>query len=226
MRMANIAVLVLVAFGVGLAGCSSSSKDAARDKPLQNRYTLRVNGSVIFSPNGEPLSGGALGRPSCVEAIAGWFDRVDTNHDGVIDRNELLSDARIQFLRMDQDGDGAIYPSELLIFRQSFQTAARRTNNVGGGDPATESNAQTMDQLRAMGYASGAVTMDDRYQKKADVADVSDPVMSADTNLDFKVSMEEFTAQAQDLFKSIDTDHDGKIERIEMLGACPNVGIK
>ena len=106
MRLSAIAVLAVVMFGVGLAGCSSS-KDAARERLLQNRYSLRINGSVIFSPNGEPLSGGTLGHPSCVEAIAGWFDRVDTNHDGIIDRNELLADARIQFLRMDRDGDGA-----------------------------------------------------------------------------------------------------------------------
>ncbi len=220
MRRNGIAVLALMA----LVTACSSSKDAAREKELQNHYFLRVNGAVIFSPNGEPLSGGALGHPSCIEAIASWFDRVDTNHDGFIDRNELLADARIQFLRMDIDGDGAVYPSELLVFRETFQGPARRTNNMGDGKD--EPNKVEMDRLRAMGYASGVVTADDRYKKKEQVADISDPVMSADTNLDFKVTLDEFTAQAQDLYKHIDADHDGKIERMEMMAACPIVSVK
>jgi len=221
MRRNGIVLLVVMAL---MAACSSA-KDAAREKELQNHYFLRVNGAVVYSPNGEPLSGGALGHPSCVEAIAGWFDRVDTNHDGIIDRTELLADARIQFLRMDLDGDGAIYPAELLAFRLSYQGPARRTNNVGA-DNKEDQNSAEMDRLKAMGYSAGIVTADDRYKKNTVVADISDPVMSADTNLDFKVSLDEFTAQAQDLFKRMDIDHDGKVERMEIMMACPSASSK
>ena len=217
-----------MAVALAATGCSSSKeKELAHEKMMANRYSLRVNGGVVYSPNGEPLSGGAMGRLSCVEAIAAWFDRVDANHDGIVDLNELLADARVQFARMDLDNDGAIYPSELLTFRSTYQGPARRTNNVGVPDSPAEVNAGEMARLKAMGYAAGIVTADDPYKKKYEaVADVSDPVMSADTNLDFKVTLDEFVAQAKDLYKRIDADHDGKVERFEMMTACPSGNAK
>src|SRR5690348_74980 len=49
-------------------------------------------GSVrLYSPAGEPLNGGALGEPSCADALSAWFERVDSDHGGTIDRGEFLA---------------------------------------------------------------------------------------------------------------------------------------
>ena len=43
---------------------------------------------IIYSPNGEPLTGGPLGHPSCEEVLARWFDRLDVDRRGTIDRDQ------------------------------------------------------------------------------------------------------------------------------------------
>jgi EF hand len=199
-----------------LTACSSSSKDAAKDKLTRDLYTLRVSGAIVYSPNGEPLSGGSLGHLTCVQAISAWFDRVDANHRGFLDKDQVLADSRIQFLRMDLDGDGAIYPAELKVFREPFQTATRRTNNLS---PDSEINRAEEKRVNSEGPSG----FDDKAKRKVvvDVTDLSDPVMSADANLDFKVTLPEFLALAQDNFRRMDLDHDGKLQRHELISACP-----
>ena len=45
--------------------------------------------------------------------------------------------------------------------------------------------------------------------------------MSADTNLDFKVSLAEFLDQAAGLFDRLDMDHDGVLALAEVNQSCP-----
>lgn len=186
-----------------LAGCSSSPKSVtAADK--QYRFQVHTGpGGMLYSPNGEPLTGGPLGAPTCQEAMTRWFGLVDGNRDGFIDRTEFTEDARIQFNRMDRDHDGAIYPSELLSYREPFEVGLGRE-----GTPVED------DQSSSSGDS-------DKKKKQAAIPDVSDPVMSADANLDFKVTLDELTTQAQDLFKIIDRNHDGKLDKAEVLATCP-----
>ena len=214
MRGVKNASILLMSLCLGLTACSSSGKDKVRAAKMQARYILHSSGSTVYSPNGEPLTGGVLGRPSCLEAASEWFARVDADHDNSIDLTEFLADARIQFLRMDLDGDGAIYPSELLTFRGALQGPSKRTKYAPD---------ESFDADRAKLMAMGLIPEDDPDMQtdKNHFHDFSDPVMSADVNLDFRVTQAEFTAQAQEIFKTLDLDHDGKIERIEILAACP-----
>ena len=58
----------------------------------------------IFSPAGEPLNGGPLGYPTCMQAVANWFARTDARHDGAIDRDAFLgTDCRFQIRRHPAD---------------------------------------------------------------------------------------------------------------------------
>src|ERR1700722_6318414 len=101
MRLLRAPVLLILA---ALSACSlfgSHTQDTDRTS------------AVLFSPNGEPLSGGPLGHPPCAEAIGRWFDRVDTNHDGAISLEEYLADACRQFAAMDLDHEGVVTPAEL-----------------------------------------------------------------------------------------------------------------
>ena len=182
-----------------VSGCGSSKKENVVVTDTSRFYMHVGPGGILYSPNGEPLSGGPLGNPDCVKALTGWFERVDADHDGTIDRTEMIQDARVQFLRMDKDGDGAVYPNELLAFRTPYEVAVKRnTTLVTEDDPS------------------------DKGKKKPNIkSDVSDPVMSADTNLDFKVTLDEMIVQAKDIFKTLDHDTDGKLEKAEVIAACP-----
>ena len=203
---------------LGMTACSSSKQNAVQKDKVQARYILHTSGAILYSPNGEPLTGGVLGRSSCYEVASNWFDRVDTNHDKNIDRNEFLADSRIQFLRMDLDGDGAIYPSELLTFRGSFIGTPKHTPSTA---PEKDFAAEK-DGIKARGLIPKYDL--DKESDRARQQDFSDPVMSADANLDFRVTLDEFTAQSQDVFKIIDQNHDGLLDRLEVLATCPLIG--
>lgn len=54
------------------------------------------------------------------------FDRIDSNHDGTLDKGEVQAMLERRFRRMDADGDGVVTPAE--------RTAMRHP--AGGGDTA------------------------------------------------------------------------------------------
>jgi Ca2+-binding EF-hand superfamily protein len=171
-RLALVALAILA-----LASCSDD------DKPMR--------AGPLYSPNGEPLSGGPLGEPSCADALGSWFARVDTDHDGTIDEGEFLADANRQFAAMDLDKSGALTPSELAQYRAPYVRPVRRPdyqNDAGRGPPPQE--------------------------------DVEDPVMVADTALRNRVTRDDFLAYARRNFASLDRDHDGTLDRAEVLAAC------
>lgn len=172
-----------------LAACGSPPPDQAAHR--------RTKG-IQFSPNAEPLDGGALGPPRCEDAMAQWFARVDTNHDGGIDRQEFLADTHAQFARMDLDHDGFITADELWTFRQPHVQAPPRKKEGDGKDKGNAERHGSMEPAHAV------------------TAGVADPVMSADTNLDFRVSLAEFLAQADSVFAAIDKDHNGRLSLAEI----------
>jgi hypothetical protein len=49
-----------------------------------------------------------------------------------------------------------------------------------------------------------------------------DPVMSADVNLDNRVTLEEFQAQAARTFASLDRNRDGRLSKDEVEASCPH----
>jgi len=171
-----------------LTSCSSSKKFPEPVLP-------------IYSPNGEPLNGGALGLPKCQEALSQWFDRMDIAHRDGIDRNQFLADARVQFDRMDLDHDGVITPSELTTFRLAYALPEPTRPHLGdnGGERSRE-----RPQPRTAPHSQ----------------EPSDPVMSADTGLHFRVTRDEFMTQAGEIFAKLDTKHDGLVRRDAVLSRC------
>ena len=182
---------------LALAACSANTPlDGVRLPSLsgaQARSVGRVAPAQVVSPNGEPLSGGPLGAPDCDEQMDRWFDRVDANQDGRIDRAEFLADARAQFARMDLDHDGFITADELTAYRLPTM----------GGD--------TTGQKGKSGARGGRQSAPDAAQ------DGEDPVMAADANLDFQVSLEEFLALAESKFARLAKDGTWSRDTVDML---------
>ncbi len=137
--------------------------------------------AVRFSPNGEPMTGGPRGYPPCDQALARWFSEADRDRNGAISREEFLADARRQFKVMDLDGNGDITPAELAEYRTPFATPPK-------GAPS----------LLPADAPAGAIP---RRPLAGPISDtLNDPVMIADTELRFRVSLPAFLASADRQF--------------------------
>jgi Ca2+-binding EF-hand superfamily protein len=123
-----------------------------------------------------------------------------------------MADADVQFKAMDLDHDGFITASELTKYRAQFDFdpslgfALERENRSGSQvKTANEHDAKAPDWARS------------RW-----TPDSSDPVMSADRSLKFKVSHDDFIAQAAETFAKLDAKHDGLIPKERLLDVCPS----
>jgi Ca2+-binding EF-hand superfamily protein len=158
------------------------------------------------------LTGGPLGHPTCRVAYGLWFDRLDPLKSGTFNHDAFIADAETQFKTMDLDHDGYITAAELTKYRAGFDF-----------DPS-------------LGFALERKSSDDdssnRFAKKRDpnapdwavsswTPDSADPVMSADRSLKFRVSHEDYMVQAEDIFRKLDTKHDGQIPKERILAVCP-----
>lgn len=176
---------------------------------------------MVTSPTGEPLSGGALGSPSCREALAGWFNRTDSAPDGALGTAELAADAAALFARIDASHDGFVTPPELQAFRLPYRPARRDPREAtdrprggsGGVPPSGRGPGGGPGQGRPPQQPRGSGDQSPREE-------AADPVMSADANLDFRVSRDEFLRHVEETAGTLDSDHDGRLDRGEVQALC------
>ena len=209
--------LAAVALVLALAACNGDE--------AHQPFTIAVT-----TPNGEPLPTPPLqgfDSPGCPNILSTWFDRIDTKHDGVIDRAEFMADAEAQFTRMDLNHDGIITPGTLAQYRAGFQGHGplKPLNRTGGGDGS--SDARPVLVADAGGIPSAAVSgkrgksltelvQGGGYDPRVE----PDPVMSADTSLRFQVTKKDFLDQAARRFAKLDLDHAGRITKPQAMLWC------
>jgi hypothetical protein len=181
-RRAAAAIAALLALGA----CSYF-----KEKPREAKT------GPLYSPNGEPLSGGPLGEIKCADAMRSWFARVDTDHDGTIDAAEFLADARRQFAAMDLERTGVLTPSVLAQYRAPYLPEGARE------EPQTEDERQRESEL-------GPPVGKDR----------ADPVMIADVSLRNRVTLDDFLASARRTFAALDRSKNGRLSSDEALASC------
>jgi len=186
------ALALVTALCCFLSACGSVLGGSDRDLPVD-------------SPNGEPLSGGSLGKLSCDLALSQWFDRVDTNRDGALDGVEFDADAARQFAAMDSDKDGYLTPPELSAYRAPYRPEPRIRQRRDRGEKRPFWDWDNGDQEEAGDLPRN---------------NLPDPVMAADTNLDQRVSLAEFRIYARRKFATLDLDRDGKLSRDEVQRLC------
>jgi hypothetical protein len=90
----------------------------AADAPGLNR--------VFISPSGEPFRP----SPASPNGFEAWFARVDTNHDGKIDRTEFRADAAAFFKRIDTNGDGVVDGFEIAAYERTIAPEVTAQNEV------------------------------------------------------------------------------------------------
>jgi hypothetical protein len=162
---------------------------------------------LIYSPNGEPLNGGPLGRPTCEEAMGGWFDRL-ADAGGNLPRAVFLADAAAQFQRMDIDHNGYLLSEELERYRQPYRQSLE-------SEAAPRRDEDEADTKVHHGKSAHA---EDREENRPYAA--PDPVLSADVNNAFRVTLAAFMTQAQKNFDALDAEHREALTRADVLKAC------
>jgi hypothetical protein len=197
MRLGRAALAAALTLALGSCGYF-------RDRPP-------VRQGPIFSPNGEPLSGGPLGDPSCADAMRTWLARVDTNHVGTIDLNEFLADARRQFAAMDLEKSGALTPPVLAQYRAPYSSAQH-------GDRSEEDEDRDQEQERRS--RRGLIMGDSDDNGPPPTLERADPVMIADVSLRNRVTLGEFLAYERGNFASLDRNHDGRLDPDELVAMC------
>jgi hypothetical protein len=204
--------VLIASLGVAaaLAGCAG------------HRHSDAAPGGQLYSPNGEVLNGGPLGRPSCTEAMTAWFERTDANHDGAIVLAEFLNDARRQFAVMDLNKDGTITPDELQRYREPYRFSGKVASDRTADQDSLPSSAESGHRAGRRNGGAGSSAGGGRQAGNMGTSgsDVADPVMLADSTLRMQVSAADWLAHAQRAFAELNLAHDGRLTHDEVLRSC------
>jgi len=169
---------------------------------MQRLVSLRIMslaaGSMLvlalpaFGESGQPGGQSETNQPNAGGAGNRWFARLDTNGDGVVDRQEFEASRQLMFVRLDADGNQLVSVAEWQALRDRMQ---QRHGNISNDNAATKTSA-TSD-------ASAAA----RGQKLFQLAD---------KNGDQQISADEWRAVSDRMFDRLDANKDGKLTPDEM----------
>ncbi|MBB6251575.1 hypothetical protein [Nitrospirillum iridis] len=185
----------------------------------------------VTTPLGQTL-GRTTSEDAAKVALRAWFIRVDTNQDGKLSREEFQAEADAVFNHYDLNGDGALNVTELEKVRQADRMAQLGHDGPPGGPPRQGGPDGTPPE----GAPSGGPGGGPGGGMEGGMGGMGgggrggvDPIMAADTNVDFRVTRDEFRAYARALFEVIDANHDNlltleEIEKVDLTMQEPGGG--
>ncbi|QJE71839.1 hypothetical protein HHL28_00780 [Aerophototrophica crusticola] len=159
-------------------------------------------GRPPLSLAGEPLGRPARDKDAYVESTLDWFGQADRDGDGKLSPAELEADVARFFGSLDADGDGAVNSRELADSRLRLAASFHAPREDAAPSPDGPPRGGPMGR-GGMAGGMGA-----------------DPVMSADLDLDFRVTLAELQAQAGRKLATADRDRDGALSRAEAQAAA------
>jgi EF hand domain-containing protein len=168
---------------------------------------------VFISPMGEPF------RPKGGQddTLEDWFNQADLNHDGQLTIEEMQKDADRFFALLDVNHDGEIDPDEITryetVVAPEISTAHLGFASMGSGDGGGDHGGHWGGGRRGHHRGWSDDGADDAHQGGAryGLLDLPEPVVSADTNFNRGVSLQEFRQAATQRFVALDVDHQGKL---------------
>jgi Ca2+-binding EF-hand superfamily protein len=200
---------------LGLAAALLAGQAVAQPPPAKPAPPPRL----FISPSGEPFRL----SPSCPDPLKCWFDRVDANRDGVIDRFEFRADAAAFFKTLDENGDGVIDGFEVADYESKVvpelaeQVEGRLPGQFGPsrsspdqdrphrpGERGTEPHRETQGDGVGGDHGRGGRGI-------AQLIDEPEPVSGADFNLDSHITLAEWMRAADQRFELLDTAKTGRL---------------
>ena len=207
--------------------------------PIASSAPITVTGhqwAPFISPMGEPFRAHA----ATDDTLADWFTQADRDHDGFLTAAEMVADAERFFGRLDTNHDGQIDPDELAQYEYEvapeIQVMSRTRRAPAQPAPAAKQTdpddldvyrdgRRDRNQRRALrdeDYASlgfgGGLQGAARYS----LLNMPEPVAAADTDFNRLISLEEFKAAAIARFELLDKAHAGRLG-LAQLEAMPHV---
>lgn len=182
-------------------------------------------GGLFISPPGKPFQG--------AEPLDAWWREADRNGDGVLDRSEMVADALAFFAVLDRNRDGVIDGPEVTHYeREIAPEILRGAGPAGpgmgaggpprgkGGPPGGEGGPPRRGADGAKAKAGGRPVGLEGAARFGLLNDPQ-PIMSADFDLNRRVTAEEYQRKARELFAELDRNRDGRLTREELPGPRP-----
>ena len=203
---------------------------AAAATPKSDQIVVTGHAWAPFiSPMGEPFRA----RTTADDTFLLWFKQADRDGDGVLTPAEMQADAERFFARLDLNHDGEIDPDELIQYEwqiaPEIQVGMRRVRAPGEAKPK-KAERPGDEQVGIAGYGPGGSRrdVDEGPQGAARYAllNIPEPVAAADADFNRGVSLAEFRAAAEQRFQLLDTAHAGRISLAQLRAKLPIPGAK
>jgi Ca2+-binding EF-hand superfamily protein len=187
-----------------LAGAVLVAAAAASAAPRPVTTPL-ADANLFISPCGKPYRS----KPGEPYPVVAWFNAVDANHDGKIDKAEFEAEARDFFSTLDRNGDGVITDQEISYYEHSMVPEI-----TAGIVPSAlhEGKARLIQvQTGAGGSTTKTPERDLPRQGAATYGLLNDaePVRSADRQLNGRITLDDFVKRADHNFDRLDYDQRG-----------------
>jgi hypothetical protein len=211
------------------AVAAPARQPVAPDQPPPARYRR-----LFISPMGEPFRG-----DTTRDMVTVWFEGADLNHNGELTLAEFAADAARFFKTLDLDHDGAIAGPE--VQRYEFDIVPEISGvvmedegfrDVPAGAPrraAPHRESFQDDGGMGGGYGESEEPSGDSRPKKEPLEgaarfgllNIPEPVISADTDFDGRVSWKEFESAAHLRFELLDTNRNSVLTLDEFPKLAP-----
>ncbi len=181
---------------------------------------VRRGGTLFIAPSGEPFRG-ERGQPY---PVVTWFARADANGDGKLTRSEFRRDFLTFLTVLDANGDGIVDNKEITRYEEQLVPEVRvgfgsgpEFRQLSGDNPVPDAGGEEVpaqSKRRQPDLPRGG----GRYG----LINAPEPVVSADTDLNRRVTPQEYAAAADRRFTLLDPNEVGYLT----LAALPRTPIQ
>lgn len=214
-------------------------------EPPPSRSTpITVTGhqwAPFISPMGEPFRA----HTPTDDTLADWFNQADTDRDGYLTAAKMVADAERFFAKLDTNHDGQLDPDEIAQYEyeiapeiQVMSSTKRAPGQpaavVRQDDPDDDLDPDSLksrhdgkrDRKKRAEEDEASLGIDGALQGAArySLLNIPEPVAAADTNFDRVITLQEFREAALARFALLDTAHRGRITlaQLEAMPHAPN----